>query len=47
MAISWYYAPSWLKDLQSKLPPHYQVVSPADLAHLYRESVHLKERGAP
>lgn len=39
MAISWYYTPSWLKDLQSKLPPDYRVVSPADLAHLFRESM--------
>lgn len=38
MAISWYYTPSWLKDLQSKLSPDYRVVSPTDLAHLFRES---------
>jgi len=38
MAISWYYAPSWLKDLQSKLPSNYRVVSPPELAYLFRES---------
>lgn len=38
MAISWMYYPAWLKDLKEKLPPHYVLVSPAELARLYRES---------
>ncbi len=35
MAISWYYYPSWFKDLQSKLPADYIMVSPATLARLF------------
>lgn len=36
MAISWYYYPSWLKDLKDKLPLDYIAVTPAQLADLYR-----------
>jgi hypothetical protein len=43
MAISWYYFPTWFKDLQEKLGPDYVVVSPADLARLYREASSGKE----
>jgi hypothetical protein len=35
---SWFYYPAWFKDLQQKLPPDYVVVSPKDLARLYREA---------
>lgn len=38
MAISWYYYPGWIKDLQQRLPDDYILVSPTDLARLYRES---------
>ena len=36
-AASWYYFPTWFKDLQEKLPPQYVLVSPGELARLYRE----------
>lgn len=42
MAISWYYTPSWLKDLQSKLPPQYVLVSPGDLSALFRANTARK-----
>ncbi len=38
MAISWNYNASWLQNLEQKLPPNYRVVSPGDMARLYRES---------
>jgi len=37
MAISWYYYPSWLFDLKQKLPSNYVVVSPGDLARLFKQ----------
>lgn len=37
MAISWYYYPTWFKDLESRLGPDYVLVSPPELARLYRE----------
>ncbi len=39
LAISWLYYPAWLKDLESRLPERYVVVSPGELARLYREYV--------
>lgn len=39
MAISWYHYPSWLKDLQEKLPPDYVPVRPGELAQLFRAYV--------
>lgn len=39
MAVSWYYAPSWLKDLHARLPKDCVVVKPAQLAELYRQAV--------
>ncbi|MEN8128421.1 MAG: hypothetical protein ABFR90_11560, partial [Planctomycetota bacterium] len=46
MAVSWYYFPTWLKDLQEKLPDNYVVVAPHDLARLFREneSLRMKEK---
>jgi hypothetical protein len=38
MAISWIYFPAWLKDLHGKLPPHFTVVSPGNLARLWSAS---------
>ncbi|MBM3494738.1 MAG: hypothetical protein FJX72_10560 [Armatimonadetes bacterium] len=38
MAISWIYFPAWIADLKAKLPPQYVLVSPADLARLYRKA---------
>jgi hypothetical protein len=35
-AASWSYLPTWFKDLQEKLPPDYVIVSPNELARLYR-----------
>ena len=37
-AASWFYFPAWFKDLQAKLPPEYVLVSPNELARLYREA---------
>lgn len=37
MAISWYYYPAWIKDLKEKLPSQYVLVSPPDLARLFRQ----------
>lgn len=47
MAVSWYYYPTWLKDLQEKLPDEYVVVAPHDLARLYRQytAAHRRRRG--
>jgi hypothetical protein len=42
VGTSWVYKPSWVPDLQKKLPPDLVLVSPADLARLFRES--LNER---
>jgi len=42
VGTSWVYKPSWVKDLKEKLPPDYVLVSPADLARLFRESRKLK-----
>lgn len=39
-AASWYYYPAWFKDLQEKLPRDYVLVSPHEMARLYRESLH-------
>jgi hypothetical protein len=36
-AASWLYFPAWFKDLQEKLPREYVVVSPGELARLYRQ----------
>jgi len=44
MAISWYYSPSWFRDLAARLPTRYVVVRPQDLAGLFREQ---KRRAAP
>ncbi len=38
MAISWYYYPSWLNDLASRLPEEYILVRPDILARLYRQA---------
>ena len=38
MAISWYYYPSWLHDLATRLPENYVLVRPDVLAQLYRQS---------
>ena len=38
MGISWYYYPTWFLDVQKQLGPDYVVVSPPDLARLYREA---------
>ena len=35
-AASWLYYPAWFKDLQERLPPEYVIVSPGELARLYR-----------
>jgi hypothetical protein len=37
-AASWFYFPAWFKDLQERLPPQYVLVSPSELARLYRQS---------
>lgn len=37
MAISWYYKPSWIRDLISRLPSHYLAVRVEDLARLFRQ----------
>ena len=34
---SWFYYPSWFKDLEEKLKPDYVVVSPGEQARLYRQ----------
>jgi len=47
LAISWSYYPSWLKDLKDRLPPEYVVVSPGDLARLYRDSGGDRPTDAP
>jgi hypothetical protein len=44
LAISWWYYPSWLRDLHAKLPPLYVPVSPGDLARLYVESLRAPSR---
>lgn len=38
MAISFFYYPTWLKNLERCLPPDCVVVSPSELARLYREA---------
>ncbi|MCC6728759.1 MAG: hypothetical protein IT208_05410 [Chthonomonadales bacterium] len=38
MAISWYYRPSWVRDLVRRLAPDVTPVLPDDLARLYREA---------
>ncbi len=38
VGTSWVYRPSWVADLQRKMPPSLVLVSPRDLARLYRES---------
>lgn len=43
-AASWFYYPAWFKDLQVKLPGDYVLVSPAEMARLYRESLGAKSR---
>ncbi len=35
LAISWYYYPAWIKDLATRLPANYKIVSPGQLAQLY------------
>jgi len=45
MAVSWCYYPSWLKDMQDRLPPEYVAVSPGDLARLWREAGGGEPRG--
>jgi hypothetical protein len=35
MAISWYFFPSWIKDLEERLPEEYVLVGPDDLARLF------------
>jgi len=37
-AESWYYYPAWIRDLQEKLPKEYVIVSPGEMARLYREA---------
>lgn len=37
LAISWYYYPTWMKDLVQRLPADYRAVSPGDLARLFME----------
>lgn len=37
MAISWSYFPSWIQDVSNKLPAEYMLVSPSELARLFRE----------
>lgn len=44
MAVSWTYYPSWLKDLKSRLPSEYVLVSPGELARLYREHRRVRQR---
>jgi hypothetical protein len=39
MAISWSYFPSWIQAVSRALPDDYTLVSPWDLARLYRESL--------
>lgn len=36
MAISWYYSPSWFRDLAQRLPSDVVLVGPEDLARNYR-----------
>ncbi len=38
MAISWSYFPSWIQEVSRKLPADFTLVSPLELAHLYREN---------
>jgi hypothetical protein len=47
VGTSWVYKPSWVADLQNKLPPDFVLVGPGDLARLFRESQSLSadERG--
>jgi hypothetical protein len=37
MAVSWNYFPAWVCDLRRGLPQDYQLVSPAELAHLLKQ----------
>lgn len=37
MAISWYFYPSWIKDIAEQLPDEYVVVNPYQLAKLYKD----------
>jgi hypothetical protein len=45
MAISWYYYPFRLHNLQRRLPSNYVPVLPNDLARLYRESCRQVVKG--
>lgn len=47
MAISWSYYPSWVKDLQSRLPADYVPVSPNELARLFREQARRRDDPTP
>lgn len=44
MAVSWTYYPSWIVDLKSRLPAHFVMVSPGDMARLYRRHAGSRTR---
>lgn len=46
MAISWIYFPRWLADVKAKLPPVYEMVSPGDMARLWRELSEMPQNSA-
>lgn len=45
LAISWIYYPAWLADLKSRLPPDFVMVSPRQMAELYRQAARTSPRG--
>ncbi|WP_165228006.1 GxGYxYP domain-containing protein [Aquisphaera insulae] len=46
VGLCWRYNPTWIMDLKRKLPPDYVLVSPGELARLYRESTSIRAAGS-